>query len=72
MRDTATERLSALRKEYETGQTMLAELDAKQLDLRQTLLRIAGAIQVLEELLDDTGPAADDRAPSDSDDHGAG
>ena len=67
MRDTAAERLSALRKEYETGQTMLAELDAKQLDLRQTLLRIAGAIQVLEELLDDTDPG-----PSAAGDHTAG
>jgi len=56
--DTVTARLEALQREYETGQTMLAELDAKQLDLRQTLLRISGAIQVLQELI------ADEPAPT--------
>jgi hypothetical protein len=45
------QRLSELKTEYQTGQTMLAELEAKQADLRQMLLRISGAIQVLEELL---------------------
>jgi hypothetical protein len=38
---------------------MLAETEAKAADLRQTLLRITGAIQVLEELL-----AADSAAPN--------
>ena len=42
MHDTVVARLEALQREYDTGQTMLAELDAKELDLRQTLLRIAG------------------------------
>lgn len=56
MRENAATRLDALRKEYETGQEMLAELDARQLDLRQTLLRITGAIQVLEELLEEASP----------------
>ena len=54
MHDHIAARLDSLRREYETGQIMLAELESKALDLRQTLLRIAGAIQVLEELLAET------------------
>jgi hypothetical protein len=54
MHDHIAARLDSLRREYETGQSMLAEIESKALDLRQTLLRIAGAIQVLEELLAET------------------
>ena len=67
MHDQAAARLQALRQEYETGQRMLADLETRQLELQQTLLRVSGAIQVLEELLADAGPAAGDRdtaAPS--------
>ncbi len=52
------QRLNELRTEYETGQQMLAELEAKRANLQQTLLRISGAIQVLEELLAQSTPAA--------------
>ncbi len=45
------ERLERLKNEYASGQTVLAELEAKQSQVKQTLLRISGAIQVLEELM---------------------
>ena len=45
-------RLKDLQAEFETGQKMLAELDAKRVTLVNTLLRIEGAIQVLKELSD--------------------
>jgi predicted nuclease with TOPRIM domain len=51
MRDALQARLGQLRSEYESGQQMLAELEQKQQRLRETLLRISGAIQVLEEEL---------------------
>lgn len=40
-----------MRKEFESGQKMLADLDNQRANLQQTVLRISGAIQVLEELL---------------------
>jgi hypothetical protein len=59
MQERLNERLDTLRREYEAGQKMLADLEARQLELRETLLRIAGAIQVVQELLADTGTDAD-------------
>lgn len=57
MREQLEQRVSELRAEQEKGQRMLAEIDARQAELRQTLLRISGAIQVLEELLAGPGPS---------------
>lgn len=54
MRQKLEERLNKLKSEFESGQKMLAELDAKASNLRETLLRISGAIQVLEEELKET------------------
>jgi hypothetical protein len=51
MRERLEHRLHALRAEFEQGQKMLGDLEARQTDLRGTLLRISGAIQVLEEEL---------------------
>lgn len=48
------QRIQSLKIEYETGQKMLADLEAKQANLRDTLLRISGAIQVLEETLNES------------------
>jgi predicted nuclease with TOPRIM domain len=51
MREKLDQRLQSLKTEYEAGQKMLADLEAKQANVRDTLLRISGAIQVLEEAL---------------------
>ena len=44
-------RLKDLKGEFEAGQKMLAELETRHANARNTLLRISGAIQALEELL---------------------
>ena len=51
MRERLGQRLTELKAEYAAGEKVMAELEANQVDLQQTLLRISGAIQVLEELL---------------------
>ena len=51
MKEQIQERLDTLRNEFSKGQTQLAELENQAAALRQTLLRITGAIQVLEELI---------------------
>ena len=51
MKNQLEQRLKELRSEFESGQKALADLEAKQMNLRNTLLRISGAIQVLEEEL---------------------
>ena len=51
MKEQLEKRLQELKTEFESGQKMLAELEAKQANLKETLLRIVGAIQVLEEEL---------------------
>ena len=44
------QRLAELEKEFELGQEQMAALDRQRAELRDTLLRISGAIQVLREL----------------------
>jgi prefoldin subunit 5 len=51
MRKQMEERLRSLTAEFKAGQEMLAELTTRESNLRLTLTRISGAIQVLEELL---------------------
>jgi hypothetical protein len=53
MREQVEQRVGELKAEQDKGQQMLAELESKEVELRQTLLRINGAIQVLEELIAD-------------------
>ena len=45
------DRLAELKAEFEKGQQQLQLLDRQRAEVRDTLLRISGAIQVLEELL---------------------
>jgi len=62
------QRLEELRKEYQNGLQQLALLDRRRQEVNRTLLRISGAIQVLEELLNQevvesqNGEEADDPA----------
>lgn len=65
MKAKMEQRLTALKSEFESGQKMLADLQARQTGLRETLLRISGAIQVLEELARDEEP--EDTATSSED-----
>jgi cell division septum initiation protein DivIVA len=51
MREQLERRLEELKKEFSTGRNKSAELEQQQTTLHQTLLRISGAIQVLEEEL---------------------
>ena len=51
MREQIERRLEELRHEYEAGTKLLSELETKQANVRATLTRISGAIQVLEEEL---------------------
>jgi prefoldin subunit 5 len=44
------DRLKQLKSELEKGQQEMARLDLRRQELRDTMLRISGAIQVLEEL----------------------
>ncbi|HJS85702.1 MAG TPA: hypothetical protein VJ779_09590 [Acetobacteraceae bacterium] len=53
MREKLTQRLAKLREDYESGTRAMGEIQRRQDELRATLLRISGAIQVLEELLDE-------------------
>lgn len=59
-------RLRELRSELLRGQQRMLALERERVELRDTMLRIAGAVQVLEELLGQTDGRAtiDGHAPS--------
>ena len=57
MKEQIAQRLGVLKAEFDSGQKMLADLEAKQAGLRNTLIRMSGAIQVLEEELAKTSPS---------------
>jgi peroxiredoxin len=51
MRDKIQTRLAGLRTEFETGRAELQKAENHRAYLKETMLRISGAIQVLEEML---------------------
>jgi uncharacterized protein involved in exopolysaccharide biosynthesis len=55
------QRLAQLKAEFQSGRKALADLQAKQAGLQSTLLRISGAIQVIEEELANPGTASPSR-----------
>ena len=57
MREQIEVRLESLKREYEKGQLQLQQLQSQVASLRDTMLRLSGAIAVLEELLSSSGPA---------------
>jgi ABC-type transporter Mla subunit MlaD len=59
MQEQIEARLQQLKEEFERGQRLLGELEAQQASVRSTLLRISGAMQVLEELLNGSAPEGD-------------
>lgn len=51
MNDKLKQRLDALKSEYDAGQKMLTELDTRRQEISRMMLRIEGAMQVIQELL---------------------
>jgi predicted nuclease with TOPRIM domain len=56
MREEMEARLAALKSEYDKGQTQLRQLESQASSVRETMLRISGAIMVLQELLSASAP----------------
>lgn len=68
MKEQIEKRLKDLKAEFEAGQKMMADLDSKKANLSSTLLRISGAIQVLEEeLANETRPGNGGQQPISTD-----
>jgi len=55
MQERLEQRLQALKTEFDTGQKKLGQLEEEAQTLRHMLLRISGAIQVLQEELGQSG-----------------
>ncbi len=51
MKKQMEKRLKELRAEYDSGQQMIGETEASLANMRASMLRISGAVQVLEEQL---------------------
>ena len=64
LREQMQARLEELKKELETGQAQLQQVDMQRTYLHETVLRISGAVQVLEELLREGQAARQNGAPT--------
>jgi len=66
MQEKIQARIDTLKKELETGQQRMQDLEGQMARLRETMLRISGAIQVLTELQAETAsvPRASNGDPS--------
>ncbi|MBD2438749.1 hypothetical protein [Nostoc sp. FACHB-110] len=51
MKEQLEKRLAELKAEFASGQKVMADFEVQQANLRDKMLRISGAIQVLEEEL---------------------
>jgi uncharacterized protein YukE len=56
------DRIKELKDNYQAGQAQLRNFESQQKELQQTMLRISGAIQALQELLEQVTAAP---APAD-------
>ncbi|MEW1913736.1 hypothetical protein AB0442_35815 [Kitasatospora sp. NPDC085895] len=59
MLDQMNSRLTELEQEFLKGENRLRALLQEEADLRQTLIRISGAVQVLQELVAGHGTATE-------------
>ncbi|MDJ0800357.1 MAG: hypothetical protein QNJ51_26710 [Calothrix sp. MO_167.B12] len=59
MKEQLEKRLAEFKAEFASGQKAMTELETKQANLRDTLLRISGAIQILEEEISKTDAEQD-------------
>jgi hypothetical protein len=55
------QRLEQLRAEYDKGRKTLEDLEAQAANVRATMLRISGAVQVLQEELGDAADSNESR-----------
>jgi len=60
LREQLEKRIKELQAEYETARRMLSDMVAQQTKHKETMLRISGAIQVLQEELAKTLQPAPD------------
>jgi len=56
MREQLQSKLEELKKDFSAGQARLADLQNQEASLNQQLLRISGAILVLQELIEQNPP----------------